>query len=154
MWPQKNKEANIKRADTVTFHKMNTRGIFPFISLWGWGGWLLITKWHWITCWQFIRVSLQPRVSNTKWLMKVANHKRVGGDTSSGLGHGLPEGLIPTPGWRCQIQVKIQDAQRYSWLMNNTGLNCRGPLTGEFFFDKYCQPSILWVSYAGIQPTS
>lgn len=37
MWPQKNKEANIKRADTVTFHKMNTCGIFPFISLWGKG---------------------------------------------------------------------------------------------------------------------
>lgn len=154
MWPQKNKEANIKRADTVTFHKMNTCGIFPFISLWGRGGWLLITKWHQITCRQFIRVPLKPRVNNTKWLMKVANHTRVGGDTSSGPGHRLSEGFIPTLGWRFQIQVKIQDAQWYSWLMNNTGLNSRGPLTGEFFSINTASPSIFWVSHAGIQPTS
>lgn len=35
MWSQKNIEANIKKADTMTFNKMNKCGIFPFISLWG-----------------------------------------------------------------------------------------------------------------------
>lgn len=44
MWSQKNKEENIKTADTVTFNKMNKCGIFPFISACRMERWIVNNK--------------------------------------------------------------------------------------------------------------
>lgn len=132
MWSQKNKEANIKTADTVTFNKMNKCGIFPFISLRGMRRAIVNKKVARIICWQFIGVSLKPRVNNTKWLMKVANQKWMSGHTSLGPGAKASKRVyshprIGIPGFAnknigCPI-IQLVD----SWAIEFD-------LTGRFFF--------------------
>lgn len=36
---------------------------------------------------------------------------------------------------------------KYSWPLNDTGLNCIGPFIFVFFFNEYSQPFILWILY-------
>lgn len=47
---------------------------------------------------------------------------------------------------RCLERVLSSISHKYSWPLNNTGLNCRSPLICRvFFFNKYSRPSYLRV---------
>lgn len=104
MGSQKNKEDNIKTADTVTFNKMNKCGIFPFISVWGMGRVIVNNK---VAPNDLLTVHQGPsKARNQQCQMsheggRPHRRDRVGDGMvtqSSGAGHRLHKRFIPTSG--------------------------------------------------------
>lgn len=55
-----------------------------------------------------------------------------------------------------RIRTVVFASCKYSWLLNNTSLNCTVHLCSDFFFsfNKWVGPLYPWVSHPQIQPTA